>query len=78
MSLGEKSYTSPGDDNNKLDAKNIEEMPSPGSPERILAERNLVRKLDTHLLPTIFLIFIMNYIDVGFFSVFGKVLMNNM
>ncbi|PPQ66338.1 hypothetical protein CVT26_011169 [Gymnopilus dilepis] len=38
-------------------------LPEPGSAERILAERKLVRKLDFRLLPTIFLIFIMNYID---------------
>ncbi|KJA20090.1 hypothetical protein HYPSUDRAFT_838942 [Hypholoma sublateritium FD-334 SS-4] len=43
------------DDNAKL--------PDPGSRERTLAERRLVRKLDMRLLPTIFLIFIMNYID---------------
>lgn len=40
-------------------------LPEPGSAERILAERKLVRKLDFRLLPTIFLIFIMNYIDVS-------------
>ncbi|PPR01382.1 hypothetical protein CVT24_006220 [Panaeolus cyanescens] len=34
-----------------------------GSPERLLAEKKLVRKLDSRLLPTIFIIFIMNYID---------------
>ena len=32
---------------------------------RILAERKLVRKLDFRLLPTIVLIFIMNFIDVA-------------
>ena len=31
---------------------------------RIIAERKLVRKLDSRLLPMIVLIFIMNYIDV--------------
>ena len=40
-------------------------MPEPGSRERALAEKRLVRKLDIRLLPTIFLIFIMNYIDVS-------------
>lgn len=40
-------------------------LPETGTPERILAERKLVRKLDTRVLPTIFFIFIMNYIDVG-------------
>ncbi|KJA20089.1 hypothetical protein HYPSUDRAFT_204133 [Hypholoma sublateritium FD-334 SS-4] len=38
-------------------------LPEPGSRERTLAEKRLVRKLDIRLLPTIFLIFIMNYID---------------
>lgn len=32
---------------------------------RSLAERQLVRKLDMRLLPTIFLIYIVNYIDVS-------------
>ncbi|KAK7022168.1 tartrate transporter [Favolaschia claudopus] len=41
----------------------LEALPEIGSPERILAERKLVRKLDYRLLPTIFLIYIMNYID---------------
>jgi hypothetical protein len=39
-------------------------LPEPGTPERLLAERKLVRKLDSRMLPTIFIIFIMNYIDV--------------
>jgi hypothetical protein len=39
-------------------------LPEPGTPERIVAERRLVRKLDTRLLPTIIIIYIMNYIDV--------------
>jgi hypothetical protein len=39
-------------------------LPESGSPERLLAERKLVRKLDSRVLPTIFIIFIMNYIDV--------------
>ncbi|KAJ7606571.1 major facilitator superfamily domain-containing protein [Mycena polygramma] len=38
-------------------------LPAIGSPERILAERRLVRKLDARLLPTIILIYILNYID---------------
>ncbi|KAJ7143617.1 major facilitator superfamily domain-containing protein [Mycena crocata] len=41
----------------------VDALPEIGSPERILAERKLVRKLDTRLLPTIFLIYIMNFID---------------
>ena len=36
--------------------------------ERVRREKDLVRKLDMRLLPTIVLIFIMNYIDVCFFS----------
>ena len=39
-------------------------LPEIGSPERIRMEKKLVRKLDSRLLPTIFLIYIMNYIDV--------------
>ncbi|KAJ6504733.1 MFS general substrate transporter, partial [Mycena vitilis] len=38
-------------------------LPAIGSPERILTERRLVRKLDARLLPTIILIYILNYID---------------
>ncbi|KAL0570800.1 hypothetical protein V5O48_011157 [Marasmius crinis-equi] len=38
-------------------------LPEPGTPERIAAERLLVRKLDRRVLPTIILIYIMNYID---------------
>ncbi|KAJ7442684.1 hypothetical protein FB451DRAFT_100250 [Mycena latifolia] len=38
-------------------------LPEIGSAERLAAERRLVRKLDMRLLPTIFLIFILNYID---------------
>ena len=41
-----------------------EDLPAPGSQERLLAERRLVRKLDMRLIPTIFVIYIMNYIDV--------------
>ncbi|KAI3619081.1 mfs transporter [Moniliophthora roreri] len=42
---------------------NEDPLPASGTPERVLAERKLVRKLDTRVLPTIVLIFIMNYID---------------
>jgi hypothetical protein len=49
--------------------KNDEGLPAPGSQGRLLVERKLVRKLDARLIPTIFLIFIMNYIDVSWFSV---------
>ncbi|KAE9407362.1 MFS general substrate transporter [Gymnopus androsaceus JB14] len=38
-------------------------LPLEGTPERLLAERKLVRKLDMRVMPTIILIFIMNYID---------------
>ncbi len=41
-----------------------EPLPTKGTPERLLAERKLVRKLDSRVLPTILLIFIMNFIDV--------------
>ncbi len=40
-------------------------LPEKGSPERLLAERRIVRKLDVRVLPMIFLIFVMNYIDVS-------------
>lgn len=43
-------------------------IPPAGSRERSEAEKRLVRKLDTRLLPTIILIYIMNYIDVSNFS----------
>ncbi|KDR75036.1 hypothetical protein GALMADRAFT_522185 [Galerina marginata CBS 339.88] len=49
--------------NERNSPDNFDKLPEPGSPERLLAERKLVRKLDMRLLPTIFLIFIMNYID---------------
>jgi hypothetical protein len=38
-------------------------IPLEGTPERRLAERKLVRKMDMRLVPTIIVIFIMNYID---------------
>lgn len=40
---------------------------------RPAAERHLVRKLDRRLLPTIILIFIMNYIDVRQLRFYGGV-----
>ncbi len=51
-------------------------LPLEGSPERLLAERKLVRKLDTRVLPTIVLIYIMNYIDVRlrFFAIVKRAL----
>ncbi|KIM45424.1 hypothetical protein M413DRAFT_24628 [Hebeloma cylindrosporum] len=54
-----------GDENsNELDTQDdLHKLPENGSQERAMAEQRLVRKLDTRLLPTIFLIFILNYID---------------
>jgi hypothetical protein len=46
------------------DESQLLSLPEPGSQERLLAERKLVRKLDARLLPTIIIIYIMNYIDV--------------
>ncbi|KAF9065835.1 major facilitator superfamily domain-containing protein [Rhodocollybia butyracea] len=40
-----------------------EDLPAEGTSERFHAERKLVRKLDTRVMPTIILIYIMNYID---------------
>jgi len=55
-----------GDENsNELHTQDDpENLPESGSQERIAAEHRLVRKLDTRLLPTIFLIYILNHIDV--------------
>jgi len=39
-------------------------LPAAGTRERAIAEKKLLRKLDTRLLPTIFVIYIMNYTDV--------------
>jgi len=41
-----------------------EKLPESGSQERTVVERHLVRKLDTRLLPTMILIYILNHIDV--------------
>ncbi|CAK5270548.1 unnamed protein product [Mycena citricolor] len=38
-------------------------LPAIGTPERAAAERAIVRKLDRRLLPTILVIYLMNYID---------------
>ena len=54
-----------GMEKNNTPSQDDEGLPAPGSKERLLAERRLVRKLDVRLVPTIFLIFIMNYIDVS-------------
>ena len=56
-----------GEENYSLDEQsqtNLFVLPEPGSQERLLAERKLVRKLDRRLLPTILVIYIVNYIDV--------------
>ncbi|KAK1216918.1 hypothetical protein PQX77_020430 [Marasmius sp. AFHP31] len=45
------------------DSVDSEPLPVAGSAEREEAERRLVRKLDRRLLPTIVIVFIMNYID---------------
>ncbi|KAJ7820277.1 major facilitator superfamily domain-containing protein [Mycena leptocephala] len=50
-------------ENKATRADTLDAIPEIGTPERILAERKLVRKLDMRLLPTIILIYIMNYID---------------
>ncbi|KAJ6504752.1 MFS general substrate transporter [Mycena vitilis] len=50
-------------DKTEGDPSRFDALPEIGTPERILAERRLVRKLDSRLLPTIILIYILNYID---------------
>ncbi|KAF8625962.1 hypothetical protein AX17_006687 [Amanita inopinata Kibby_2008] len=50
-------------DNSSEKALSLDGLPEPGTAERVIAERKLLRKLDTRLLPTIFIIYIMNYID---------------
>ncbi|KAJ7069337.1 MFS general substrate transporter [Mycena amicta] len=45
------------------DVPTLPPLPGPGTPERVALERRLIRKLDYRLLPTIFIIYIMNYID---------------
>jgi hypothetical protein len=40
-------------------------LPPPGSIERLELEKKLLRKLDWRVLPTVMIIFIMNYIDVS-------------
>ena len=70
MSEKEKGipYTIDNVNSNQLHTQdNLETLPERGSQERAVAERNLIKKLDARLLPTIFFIFIMNNIDVRFF-----------
>ena len=66
MSEKEKDPYVVGDENsNELHTQDDpENLPESGSQERVAAEHRLVRKLDTRLLPTIFLIYILNHIDV--------------
>lgn len=40
-------------------------LPAPGTSERADAEKSLLRRLDVRLLPTIVIIYVMNYIDVS-------------
>lgn len=42
----------------------VDELPPLGTEERAIAEKKLLKKLDCRLLPTVFVIYIMNYIDV--------------
>jgi hypothetical protein len=49
-------------------SESLETLPEFGSQEWTLAEKQLVRKLDVRILPTLSLVFIMNYIDVCFLS----------
>lgn len=50
-------------DKHALDPPATDALPQPGTPERLEVERRIVRKLDMRLMPTLFLIYIMNYID---------------
>lgn len=65
MSEKEKAIDILTEKSNHWQDDDSEGLPAPGSQGRLLAERRLVRKLDVRLIPTIFLIFIMNYIDVS-------------
>ena len=67
MSEKEKGWpcvVSDGNSNELHTQDDLEKLPESGSQERVAAEHRLVRKLDTRLLPTIFLIYILNHIDV--------------
>lgn len=41
-----------------------DKLPPAGSKERIAAEKRLVRRLDIRVLPTVFIIYVMNWVDV--------------
>jgi hypothetical protein len=58
-----------GNSNELHTQDDLEKLPENGSHERAAAEHRLVRKLDIRLLPTIFLIFILNHIDVYSLSI---------
>lgn len=62
--IGEKEKEDVSIEDRPLSQTSLLALPEPGTPERLLAERKLVRKLDSRVLPTIFVIYIMNYIDV--------------
>lgn len=49
------------------DADGKDDLAPLGSEERAVAEKKLLRKLDYRLLPTVFIIYVMNYIDVSQF-----------
>lgn len=51
------------DESKSLSKRSNLDLPACGTEERQEAERRLVRKLDSRVLPTIVVIFIMNYID---------------
>jgi len=64
MSEKEKGMVGNENSNQLHTQDDPEKLPENGSKERAVAEHRLVRKLDTRLLPTIFLIYILNHIDV--------------
>jgi len=64
MAEKESKSASVLEDAETIPSPSSQKLPESGTHERMLAERELLRKLDMRLLPTIFVIFIMNYIDV--------------
>jgi len=64
MAEKESKSASVLEDAETIPSPSFPKLPESGTHERMLAERELLRKLDMRLLPTIFVIFIMNYIDV--------------
>jgi hypothetical protein len=61
------------DVNKTFISDSLEKLPEFGSQEWTLAEKQLVRKLDVRVIPTLSLVFIMNYIDVCFLSQLKKI-----